>query len=122
MRMISVKNDFHDVRFVCSSRSTRSGFAHDATMFIDDCVAGGATCYYYNRTWERWTYESVCLSAVSAAMSEREAELKDDYKRAHGLSRVAGKAKADLADMIAKDLRMATLREIKDELNVMNGF
>ena len=43
--------------------------------------------------------------------------MKEDFKKDRGLSRVAGKAKEEFAAMLDKDLRIITLREIKNELS-----
>jgi len=45
--------------FVCEEQGTRYGFRHLCTVFKDGReVDHGKRCYY-NRTWERWTFESV---------------------------------------------------------------
>lgn len=118
MRMISFESSIgHDVRFVCDSRNTRNGFAHDATLFINDCRVSDGHCYYLNRTWERWNYESACLCAVSNAIDSLKARLKSDYKAANGLSRIAGKHKDALGAVIAADDRIALLTDIKSILS-----
>lgn len=43
----------------CKSEDTRSGFRHLATLYRDYVVIGKAKCTYINRTWERFTFESV---------------------------------------------------------------
>ena len=116
-KMIRMTIDGRDVSFVCTSRDTRSGFAHDATIFINGLDCGSATCHYINRTWERYSYESVCLSVVSGLIDRRKARLKDDYKDANGLTRLCGvKHKAALAAMIDSDDRIALLRKVRDDL------
>lgn len=45
--------------FVCESQGTRYGFRHLCHAFKNgDEVAKTKRCYY-NRTWERWEFESV---------------------------------------------------------------
>ena len=117
MRMISfVSSIGHDVRFVCDSRNTRNGFAHDATLFVNDCRVSDGHCYYLNRSWESWVYQSACLCAVSNAIADRTARLKSDYKAANGLSRIAGKHKDALAAIISHDNTIAVLNDIKTTL------
>lgn len=48
-----------------TSRDTRSGFAHDITVHdenYDDATE--ASMHYFNRTWERYRYESVLHRAI----------------------------------------------------------
>lgn len=116
MRLIKIRDSLHDVSIVCDSRNTRNGFAHDATMFINGCKIASASCHYLNRTWERWTYESVCLACVDSAIEDRKAAIKSEFKADRGLNRVAGKAKDELAALTAKDLRILTLNEVRDDL------
>ena len=115
-KMIRMTIDGHDISFVCSSRDTRSGFAHDATIFIDGRDCGTSHAYYLNRTWERYAYESVCLSRVSDLTAARMADLKYDYKISKGLTRLTAKHKAALDALIDSDEKIALLRKIRDDL------
>jgi hypothetical protein len=51
---------------VCDTQDTRSGFKHVATL----CRNGYEVCKtkicYYNRTWERFTYESVLQHLITS--------------------------------------------------------
>jgi hypothetical protein len=45
---------------VCEWVNTRYGFRHDARLFIDGKEVGKkAKVCYYNRTWERFEYQTV---------------------------------------------------------------
>lgn len=48
-----------DLFVVCESGNTRHGFKHTATVIYKGCVCDIEKCFYYNRTWERFQYESV---------------------------------------------------------------
>jgi hypothetical protein len=49
-----------DYSIVCNSENTRYGFRHLASL-IHKCLEIDKTkCCYYNRTWERFEFESVC--------------------------------------------------------------
>ena len=58
------KNGFE---FVCASEGTRYGFRHLCTVFDANGyeVKKCKRCYY-NRTWERFTFESVLNDACRA--------------------------------------------------------
>lgn len=44
---------------VCEWKKTRTGFKHEATLFINDQEAETVKICYVNRTWESFEYESV---------------------------------------------------------------
>lgn len=50
--------------FECHSERTRYGFRHICELLIDGEYAAHVSCAYYNRTWERFTYESVLRKAI----------------------------------------------------------
>ena len=53
------------ISIVCESEGTRYGFRHLANLFVGENDVDKAKCCYYNRTWERFQFESVVLSLVS---------------------------------------------------------
>lgn len=55
------------IEVVCLSESTRYGFRHLATLLIDGREAENDKCCYYNRTWERFEFQSVLLGVINKA-------------------------------------------------------
>ena len=49
MELKKFKLNGKSVEFVNAYRNTRTGFAHDSTLFIDNREYGSATAIYYNR-------------------------------------------------------------------------
>ena len=104
----------HSVEFYCESRNTRNGFAHDASLFIDNDYIGKASCYYLDRTWEHWSFQSVCLNVTDIEITYREERLKDDYRMKNGLKRISKKADREaIASIISSDETLALLMEIR---------
>lgn len=56
MKIFRINDEFS---VVCEYQNTRTGFRHVATLCIDGTGYDEAKCTYQNRTWERYTYESV---------------------------------------------------------------
>lgn len=55
-------NDSHDggnYSIVCEYQNTRSGFRHVATLLKNNHEIDRQKVCYLNRTWERFTYETV---------------------------------------------------------------
>jgi hypothetical protein len=57
---------------VCNSQGTRYGFRHLATLHKNGFSIGKAKICYYNRTWERFRYESVLLKIINAYFEGKE--------------------------------------------------
>lgn len=93
----------HEIRFYCNTDGTSSGFKHTTQLYIDGYYKIDATCYYYNRTWERFVYESVMLKAVDYLISLRKRELIMEYKTKNGYKRLTDKRTAELYDIFNKD-------------------
>lgn len=72
---------------VCDWVNTRYGFRHDAKLFVNGLEHGDkAKCCYYNRTWEKFEFETVIHKLLeetdALTESEKEAfrkELNDKY-------------------------------------------
>ena len=83
------------IELVCDSRDTRNGFAHDCHMFIDGHETAAETCYYVNRTWERYYFQSVILKAVGAARDAYADRLRRRFKDQRGYMRMTPKREAE---------------------------
>lgn len=103
MKLVKFTVKSREIEFVCNARSTRHGFAHDCTMFVDGVQWQEATCHYLNRTWERWTYESVCKAAVRKELDGIAHSIERDYKANNGLTRLTSKRRMIVDDIIHKD-------------------
>ena len=117
MKKLRIFNTGHEVEFLCESRNTRYGFAHDAHLMIDGADWGTDTIRYLNRTWESFAFQTVCMSLCDKVIEGRKWLLKERYKAAHGIAHVATCAhKAALAELIARDKDLALLAAIRTEL------
>ena len=52
------------VSIVCESQNTRYGFRHLAHLIKNNNEVDKAKMCYYNRTWERFEFESVILELI----------------------------------------------------------
>ena len=60
---------------VCNTKDTRNGFKHTASL----CGKSGSSFYetkicYLNRTWERFTYETVLKKTIEENFKNKEKE------------------------------------------------
>jgi len=56
-----------NIKIVCDWNKTRYGFRHTATLFKGGVELIKGKCCYYNRTWERYEYQSVLYEVVDKA-------------------------------------------------------
>lgn len=73
------------IEIVCNAESTRSGFRHLATLFVDGVETTDGKCTYQNRTWESYEFQSVLFNVVNkSSLSDKDMKLCkkfiEDYK------------------------------------------
>lgn len=111
MKLVKFTANGREIELFCDSRNTRNGFAHDARLFVDNMPWGEGHCYYLNRTWESWTYQSVCIEACGNVMASRKDWLKDNYKYENKISRITKKHREALDAIQSADPELITMRE-----------
>ncbi len=104
------------VQFVNEFRGTRSGFAHDTTLFINGYKCATATCHYLNRTWERYTYQSVMRKVVCELRERRREWLKEAFKAEKGYKKLTAERKVEFNTYVNKDADFDLYRRILNEL------
>jgi hypothetical protein len=74
------------IEFVCRSESTRYGFRHLVTLIYNGQEQGTDKLCYYNRTWERFEFESVLERIIdrNSTLSDQEKKLCREYLKSYG--------------------------------------
>ena len=86
--------------FVCESKNTRNGFKHECSLFINNYHSFDGVCYYLNRTWEKYRYQSVMLRAV-ANMRDYYADcIKCEFMHENNYTRLTAKRRGELNAVI----------------------
>lgn len=116
MKIIEKTSGNYNFKFVCDSRNTRYGFAHDCTLFINNIEDIKASCFYLNRTWECYQYQSVCKTAIDKEIEQTTEHITRVYKREHDLSRVSAKARAEIEKICAENEFLTACREARAQL------
>lgn len=105
-----------EYELVCDSRNTRSGFAHDCTLFKNGMKQMTGTCYYYNRTWEAYRYQTVMKCTVDKLISELKDDLLKAWKQANGIKRMTKERRNEFEYGIENALPIKNLRELYRQL------
>ena len=119
MKKLTLKIDNNEFLFVNESEDTRHGFRHVCNLFINDYNRATISRSYYNRTWERYTYQTVMMEAIQAVMDEiYESELRY-YKEHNDIKRLTAAKRQAFEDgfnnQTYKSLQEA-YAEIKNEI------
>lgn len=116
MEIRKMKVNGNNYEFVNTSRSTRSGFAHDTTLFINDCEYGRTTCYYYNRTWECYRYQTVMKRCVSDMIERKYKRYIENYKAENNIKRMTAEKSKDAEILFENLTEIKELRKVYKRL------
>ena len=105
MQIFSYKN----FKIVGDTFSNSKSWGHTAVVFKEDYELSKSKIRYYNRTWERYTYQSVILDALYVAIKERESRLIADYKTQTKASRITKHKKEEIIEC---DKEIIELRDV----------
>ena len=114
IRKITVNDT--EYQFVNESRSTRNGFAHDTSLFINGDKRWGATCHYINRTWECYQYQTVMQRCISDIIEANEKDYIEIYKADNGIKRLTADKKDNIIREFYNQDNINELLEVKKQL------
>lgn len=90
--------------FVCEFWKTRNSWGHKVTLYKNDTLLiGTAKVRYYNRTWERYQYQSVIKSVIFNAIEEIKAAAKVVFKNLHNYKVMTKKRASEFSEYLTKD-------------------
>ena len=85
IQYFTAKVNGEEITFRCYTTWTRNGFCHTAHYTGWDYSITDSKCSYINRTWERFTYESVLKRAIDKLPTDVRQQVYDqiiDHKAA----------------------------------------
>ena len=116
MRTINIKVNDTDYEFICDSRGTRYGFAHDCHLMVDCVERAIAHCYYLDRTWERWDYQTVCIKAIDELINTLADRKKSQFKADKGYKRMTAKRELEFNEILKCSPDLHNLKVCKEQL------
>ena len=116
MKTIKITVNNKEYLFICNWRNTRTGFAHDCNLLIDGIEKSVSHCFYINRTWEVYSFQSVAVEAVDLLIKDREETIKTEYMESHGFKRLTQKRAGGYFDELATDSTITDLKAVKSKL------
>ena len=88
MKVFSVNFQGEKNSIYCKCENTRNGFKHVATMYYNRNTYV-AVCYYLNRTWECFEYQSVIRKLYCIISDEMKEKAVEEWKTTKGKKRIS---------------------------------
>lgn len=107
--------EINGVKFtiVCESWQTRNSWGHKVSLYRNESFfVGSAKIRYYNRTWEKYQYQSTIKSVIFNAIQEIKAAAKKAFLTLHNYKILTKKRAAEFVEYLAKDLEYNTYNEL----------
>jgi len=100
--------------FINVFRGNRSGFVHESELMRNNWIIGKNKVQYYNRTWERYTYQTVMKGLVSMLMESVMEDFKTEWKESHGIKRLTKQKKETMMEDFQNNMpeEYAELKEL----------
>lgn len=108
--------DGNAIEFVNESYNTRHGFKHVSTMFINGNEMRSHTCYYYNRTWECYRYQTVMMGLVRDRINDALDLSKEIFKEENGYKKMTPKRQEEFEKFIEHNSIINLCNKILEEL------
>lgn len=107
MEIIKRELNNNTYTFVCETWETSRAWGHRVTMFRNNTEYTTQKITYYNRTWERFTYQSCIHKCINHVIDKEEIEIINDYKTTHNIQRLAQAKKDEITNdsKIIKELK-----------------
>lgn len=119
--------DTKSLHIICATYNTRSGFAHECSIYSSDGKRWEFHINYYNRTWESFDYESLlqrAASKISVAYAEEIREYirnrnDEERKRAESMFESFKRLHDKLTDEQKESLKSVTIHDESEARAVM---
>lgn len=115
--MNTFKREINSKNFTifCDYWGTRNSWGHEATLYVDSKKIKSYKIRYYNRTWERYTFQSVINACIYSALEELKEELKAIYKKEKGFKLLTEARKADFKEYLSLNADYKDLQALYNE-------
>ena len=114
LRQLSIEGK--EIVFVNTWRGTRSGFMHETELYINGWAATAAKCHYINRTWERYSYQSVLLQAVHNLQEEEIGREKQLFRNLMGIKNIMPRHKELFSEHLETSRILSLYKKIEEAL------
>lgn len=107
-----------EYQFVCESWSRGYAWGHKVSLFKDSSSyeLSSNSVRYYNRTWERYTYQTCMSGAVYNLIAERLESFINNFKYRNNINRFKKGQRAEVEQMFYEQDEIKELQELKKQV------
>lgn len=107
--------EINGVKFtlVCEYWQTKTAWGHKVSLYRNESFfVGSARIRYYNRTWEKYQYQSIIKSVIFNAMQEIKAAAKKMFLSVHNYKVMTKKRSAAFLEYLDEEHEYNTYNEL----------
>ena len=104
-------------KFVNETWSNSNGWGHKTTVFRFDYDFEPHKVRYYNRTWERYTYQTCMSGAVEEIYQEELKRFIDNYKYKNEIVRFKNGQLQEVQELFKNEIIAQDLLELKEAIS-----
>lgn len=88
--------------FVCECWKTATSWGHKVTLYRNDnVIIGSVKIRYYNRTWERYQFQSAIKNVIFETIKKITSEAKEIFLNLHNYKILTKKRAAEFSDFLS---------------------
>jgi hypothetical protein len=106
----------NEYTFVSNIWDRKNSWGHEVTLFKNNTEIGSASITYLNRTWERYTYQSVMQKVVDHLLTAMEENFISGYKEIFEIKRLTKQKRRSVIDTFEQLIEVQELRELYNQL------
>ena len=107
--------------FVNEYESTRTGFKHISTLFVNGYEYQKSTCHYINRTWENYAFQSSMLRAIEDLKSKLYERALYIYKSKNSITRLTKTKREDFENNHLLQTNEGLYNELNELQTIIRG-
>lgn len=93
-----------------------SGFKHETELYLNNKLLSEVSIQYYNRTWERYEFETSMNSCITHALDDIFELTKTEFKEANNIKRLTEKRKQEVKDICNNKQEVKDLKALRGTL------
>lgn len=117
MESITKKIGNAKFEFLVNSRGNRSGFVHECELYMNGEQISRHKCQYYNRTWERYRFQTVMLGAVDRVIEQTAERIREAEKDRRGWRKLTQQRRNEIGQIIAQNSAYKILRALREDVS-----
>lgn len=106
-----------NITIILDWKSTKEGFKHIAKLYNNYFLEEQTKILYYNRTWERFDYESIINKIINMYMETIEQQALFSYKQNHNIKRITKEQLKDFKKELKNYDTYHNLQVLKNRVN-----